>query len=367
METDVIVDLLAELVQHGGSDLHLSAGRPPTARILGKLVPLREEPLSGLQNRSLILSLLTDRQRAELEEKKALNFACDIEGLARFRGAAYFVMGQIEANFRVIPAVEVTIDQLGHSPEVNRFSGMRSGLVLITGSSGSGKSTTWAAMLQQVAANRATSILTIEDPVEFLLDPGQSLVRQRQVGSDVQTFSAGLATALRQDSDVIGIGELREPESISLAITAAETGHLVVASLHASNIEAALSRMIDAFPAEQQRFAAAQLAACLKGIICQYLIPRSSGEGLVLASELLIANSAVRSCIREYRLTQIRSCLEIGSSDGMHTIDDSLLQWVLSEEVLLNEALPFARDPERLKQDFQEAIQQPKKKKGWFS
>ena len=367
METDVIVDLLAELVQLGGSDLHLSAGKPPTARIRGRLAPLREETLTGMQTRALVLGVLSDRQRAELEEEKELDFAFEVDEIARFRGAAYFVMGQIEANFRVVPEVTLSLDELGHSPEVARFVEMRSGLVLITGASGTGKSTSWAAMIQQIAASRATSIVTIEDPVEFLLQSGQSLVRQRQVGSDVDSFSDGLTTALRQDSDVIGIGELREPESISLAVTAAETGHLVIASMHASNIETAISRMVEAYPAEQQRFAAAQLAGCLQGVICQFLIPRSNGEGLVLASELLMANSAVRSCIRDYRLSQIRSCIEIGGNDGMHTIDDSLLQWVLSEEVLLSDAQPFARDPEGLQTSFQEAIQATKKKKGWFS
>jgi twitching motility protein PilT len=248
---------------------------------------------------------------------------------------------------------------------VDRWCDASAGLVLVTGASGEGKSTTLASMAQTIARRRSVNIVSIEDPIEFVHSQGRSLVNQREVGSDVHSFAAALKNALRQDADVILVGELRDLDTIQTTLTAAETGHLVIGTMHTTDAPTAVGRIIDAFPKEGQQFVSAQLAWSLLGVVCQYLLPRSGQSGLVLATELLTVNSGIEACIRAGRLSQIPGLIQIGGADGMHTVDDSLIELLLADRISLMDALAHARDPNFVKEHFQKALQN--KRKGWFT
>jgi twitching motility protein PilT len=248
---------------------------------------------------------------------------------------------------------------------VDRWCDERAGLVLVTGASGEGKSTTLASMAQTIARRRSVNIVSIEDPIEFVHSQGRSLVNQREVGSDAQSFASALKNALRQDADVILVGELRDTDTIQTAITAAETGHLVIGTMHTNDAPTAIGRVLDAFPKEGQEFVGAQLAWSLLGVVCQYLLPRSDQSGLVLATELLTVNSGIAACIRDRRLSQIPGLIQIGGADGMHTVDDSLIELLLADRISLIDALAHARDPNFVKEEFQKALKS--QRKGWFA
>src|ERR1041384_3274614 len=320
MKKHDLIDYLLLGEQQGAADLHLTAGAPPTMRVAGVIQPLTEEALSPEDTRRLVIDALKEGQRPKLENEWQLDFALQIGDLGRFRGNACYVSGAIEANFRRIPFEVGDLKSLGHSPVLDKWCDERAGLILVTGASGEGKSTTMASMAQTIAQRRSVNIVSIEDPIEFVHSHGRSLFNQREIGSDAHSFASALRNALRQDPDVILVGEMRDTATMQTAITAAETGHLVVATMHTNDAPTAIGRIIDAFPKEGQQFVAAQLAWSLLGVVCQYLLPQTDKAGLTLASELMIVNSGIAACIRDRRLQQIPGLLQIGTAEGMHTV-----------------------------------------------
>lgn len=360
-----LVDYLVQARQNNASDLHIMAGAPPTARIFGALQPLSEEALSEAEARELVFGVLRESQRARLEHDWELDFSMEVEGLGRFRANACFALGGIEANLRFIPQTVDDLTTLGHSPKVEEWCREKAGLVLVTGASGSGKSTTLASMTQTIARQRCVNIVSIEDPVEFVFSQGYSLIHQREVGTDTQSFAHALRSALRQDANVIVVGELRDEETIRTAVTAADTGHLVIATLHTTDAPSAVNRIMDAYPVERQRFIGSQLASSLLGVVCQYLLPRRDGSGLVLASELMTVNTGIAACIRDQRLSQIPGLMQIGGADGMHTVDDSLLELVLDNRISLPDALSYCSNQEYFRQQHDQALKQ-RKRQTWF-
>ena len=334
-------------------------------RLAGVIKPLMEEPLTAEDTRRLVIDTLKEGQRAKLENDWQLDFALHVGDLGRFRGNACYVSGAIEANFRHIPSEVGDLKTLGHSPVVDRWCDEKAGLVLVTGASGQGKSTTMASMAQTIARRHFVNIVSIEDPIEFLHSQGKSLMNQREVGSDAHSFASALKNALRQDPDVILVGEMRDPDTMQTAITAAETGHLVIATIHTNDAPSAVARIIDAFPKDGQQFIAGQLAWSLLGVVCQYLLPQRDKTGLILATELMIVNSGIEACIRDRRLSQIPGLIQIGHADGMHTVDDSLIELLLDERISLMDAMAHARDPNFVKEEFQKALKS--ERKGWFS
>src|SRR5437867_6345741 len=365
MKQHDLIDFLVLAAEQGASDLHLTAGAPPMMRVASVIKPLTEEPLSAEDTRRLVVDALKEGQRAKLENEWQLDFALQVENVGRFRGNACYVSGAIEANFRRIPSEIGDLKSLGHSPVVDKWCDERAGMVLVTGASGEGKSTTLASMAQTIARRRSVNIVSIEDPIEFVHSQGRSLVNQREIGSDAQSFASALKNALRQDADVILVGEMRDMDTIQTAITAAETGHLVIATMHTNDAPTAIGRIIDAFPKEGQQFVGAQVAWSLLGVVCQYLLPRSGQAGLILATELLTVNSGIESCIRSGRLSQIPGLTQIGAKYGMHTVDDSLIELLLAERISLMDAMAHARDPNFVKEEFQKALKS--QRKGWFA
>ena len=357
-----LVDLLTRAVGAGASDLHLCADAPPMARINGVLAPLDERALTVDFCRELIAGVLTEAQRARLEEDWELDFAIQVEGLGRFRANAHYSRGALEAAFRYIPHAIPELGQLGHGQSIFDICALQRGLVLVTGITGSGKSTTMASMIQHISRQLSGVIVTIEDPVEYIFQNAKSVVKQREIGSDTKSFGEALRHVLRQDPDVILVGEMRDPETIGAAITAAETGHLVIATLHTIDAPKAIDRMVDAFPADQQSQVVAQLANALGAVISQRLIPNEQGTARVLATETLTANPAVRACIRERRWEQLVGLIEIGAKDGMHTIDEDLSDLYLSGAISKENAIANARD----RQQMETLMREAPKKKGMF-
>lgn len=359
-----LVQQLTQMVQLGASDLHLCSGFPPGVRIDGRVVALYDRMIDGAQTRQLVLEVLTNAQRARLEENLELDFAVEVEGVGRFRGNAHFSRGELAASFRHIPHVVPKLEELGHRPSIFQFCAMRQGLVLVTGTTGSGKSTTLASIIMEISKLRRDIIITIEDPIEYYLSGGESYIKQREVGTDTLSFAEALKHVLRQDPDVIMVGEMRDPETMRAAITAAETGHLVLATVHTIDAPKAIDRIVDAFPAEQQAQIIAMLANCLQGIVSQHLIPRSDGAGRALATETLIATTPVRACIREHRWEQLPGIMEISAKDGMNTIDVSLGELAVQGFISPEEARARARDRQTI--DEMLSAPQTKPKKGFF-
>jgi len=359
-----LVDYLMMSRQKGASDLHIAVGAPPTMRLFGTLQPLTEGLLTAEDTRRIVLGVLKENQRARLEHDWELDFAVDVESVGRFRANARYALGSVEANFRHIPAIIPDLETLGHSPTVSQWCTAKAGLILVTGTSGSGKSHTLASMAQTIARQRCTNIISIEDPIEFLYQQGHSLVHQREVGTDTQSFANALRSALRQDANVIIVGEMRDEETIRTAMTAADTGHLVIGTLHTADAPSSINRILDAYPEERQRFVCTQLAASLVGVVCQHLLPGKGMAGLVLASELMVVNMGIASCIRDRRLSQIPGLIQIGSADGMHTRDDSLLELLLDDRISMPDALTHATDEKQFIEHFKE--RQKSQKKTWF-
>lgn len=320
---------LRRMLQLGGSDLHLTVGAPPMARVDGGLVPLEgfdiQKP-DGL--RRVLYSVLSQRQRETFEEELELDFAYALVGEARFRVNLYQQRDSLGAAFRVIPYEILPLESLGIPPVVANFAGLPRGLVLVTGPTGSGKSTTLASIIDLANRSRNDHIMTVEDPIEFLHRHKRSLVNQREVGADTHSFQSALKHVLRQDPDIILVGELRDLETISVALTAAETGHLVFATLHTQDAAQTIDRIIDVFPAYQQGQVRAQLANALQGVVCQTLCRRSDGPGRAVATEVMIATPAIRNLIREGKTHQIYSAMQAGAKQGMHTMDQHLADLV---------------------------------------
>jgi len=343
-----LVDYLNEAVQRGGSDLHLAVSSPPMARVNGTLQPLESFPLSPDHCRDLILSVINDQQRTRLEEDWELDFAISVEGLGRFRGNAHYNKHFLEAAFRHIPDTIPNLQDLGHAPIIEKLCQLREGLVLITGITGSGKSTTLASMVKRISEQRSGVIISIEDPIEYVFQHSMSIVKQREIGRDTHSFSSALRHSLRQDPDVILVSEMRDLETISTAITASETGHLVLSTLHTMDAPTSLDRMIDVFPGDQQDQIVAQLSNALKAVVSQRLIPRKDGQGRVLASEVMVMNHGIRACLRQRRFEQIIGLMEIGQAEGMRAIDDSLVELLLQNLISDGDALAHARDQQRI-------------------
>jgi twitching motility protein PilT len=343
-------DLLMEVVSRRASDLHLSAGAPPTVRVRGRLSAVDGYPvLSDMDTREIVYSILSGDQRQRLETNWQLDFAYSIPGHARFRVNAYFQRGAVGAAFRLIPFELSSIDQLGLPSAVHDFTRKPRGFVLVTGPTGSGKSTSLAAMIDEINSTREEHIMTIEDPIEFLHAHKKCLVNQRELGSDAQSFAEALKAALRQDPDVILVGEMRDLETISTALTAAETGHLVFATLHTQDTAQTVDRIIDVFPPEQQGQVRVQLSVALQGIVTQQLLPTADGSSRVAACEVLVPNPAVRNLIREGKTHQIYSVLQTGSAQGMQTMDAALVQLVRTGKISQKLAEERSAAPEELR------------------
>src|SRR5476651_1973459 len=343
-----VIEFLALTVERGGSDLHLCAGSAPMIRLHGDLIPASDTILDMETCRELIYSIFTENQRARFEETWELDFALMVKGLGRFRANAHYSRGAVEATFRHIPDNIPSIDDLGLPPVVKRLCTLEQGLVLVTGITGSGKTTTLAAMVEEINSRRSGVIVSIEDPIEYVFSHNLCRVKQREIGTDTKSFPDALRHVLRQDPDVILISEMRDLETISAAITAAETGHLVLATLHTIDAPKAIDRIVDAFPPDAQAQIIAQLANSLQAVIAQRLLPRAQGGGRVAACEVMTMNQGIRALLRDRRFQQVLSMIEIGSKDGMSTFDESVSNLYAAGTITLDEALLNARDPARI-------------------
>jgi twitching motility protein PilT len=337
------------MVEVQASDLHLVAGSAPVLRIHGILHPVEGyEVLDGAGVEALVLPALTDRERRRLRKMRDFEMPWSIPGLSRFRAALMFQRGTLGAAFRAIPPRPLTIDELG-LPEVVRQLSMRPrGLVIVAGATGSGKSTTMAAMVDHINATQPVHIVTIEDPIEFIHRNKRAVIRQRELGADAVSFSRALKHVLRQDPDVIMVGEMRDLRTIRLALTAAETGHLVLATLHTRSAAATVDRIIDVFPAAQQAQIRAQVANVIEGVICQTLIPRSDGTGRICALELMLASNAVRSLIRENKSHQLPSAIDSAARAGMQSLNQALMHLVAQGQISIEEATSRSSAPDEL-------------------
>lgn len=344
-------DLLKKLNELGGSDLHVTTNSAPMVRVDGKLRPLDGYvPLTSADTKQLAYSVLTDAQKHRFEENLELDFSFGVKGLSRFRANLYNQRGAVGAVFRAIPYEIKSFDVLGLPPVVKELCNKPRGLILVTGPTGSGKSTTLAAMLDKVNIERHEHILTIEDPIEFLHNHKQCLVNQREVNSDTKGFTEALRTALRQDPDVVLIGEMRDLETIEAALRIAETGHLTFATLHTNSAASTINRIIDVFPASQQSQIRAQLSLVLEGIMCQSLLPKATGQGRAMAMEILVPNSAIRNLIREDKVHQIYSMMQTGQDKyGMQTFNQSLATLYHKRLITLELALQRSSNPDELK------------------
>jgi twitching motility protein PilT len=349
-ELHSIDDLLTVMVERNASDLHLTAGSPPVIRVTGRLERFPDhEQLTPEQIRTLMYRILSTEQQKVLETRRQIDFSHSIPGLARFRVNAYFQRDSIGAAFRLIPDEIKTLEQLGIPTRLYELADQPRGLVLVTGPTGSGKSTTLASLLDHVNRTRHEHILTIEDPIEFLHHHGSCIVNQREIGPDATTFADGLRAALRQDPDVILVGEMRDLETVATALTAAETGHLVFATLHTQSAPTTIDRVIDVFAAEQQGQVRVQLASTLQGVVTQNLVPTADGFGRTAALEVLIPDDGVRNLIRQAKVEQIYSVMQTSTSRGMQTMEQSLADLVLRHVITAEVAYSRSSRPDQLR------------------
>ena len=331
---------LGYLLQAGGSDLHLSSGAPPMIRLRGELEPVPDlAPLTPQGVQKVLYAILTQKQRERFEEDLELDFAYAMPGASRFRVNVYRQRESLGAAFRVIPFEIKTLEQLGINPRVATMAALPRGMVLVTGPTGSGKSTTLAALVDQANRTRRDHIMTVEDPIEFLHSNKSCLVNQREVGEDTKSFGAALKHVLRQDPDIILVGEMRDLETISVALTAAETGHLVFATLHTQDAAQTIDRVIDVFPPHQQQQVRVQLASAIQGVVCQTLCKTADGKGRAAATEVMFATGAIRNLIREGKTHQIYSSMQAGAQHGMQTMDQNLADLVKSQKITYEHGL----------------------------
>jgi twitching motility protein PilT len=342
-------ELLKKMIEMGGSDLHLSTNSPPRIRVHGKLRPLDMPPLTAADTKALAYSVLTDAQKHRLEESLELDFSFGLKSLARFRGNIFHQRGAVAAVFRTIPWEIKGFEALGLPPIVKVLCDKPRGLVLVTGPTGSGKSTSLASLVNIINRTKPLHIMTVEDPIEFLHTHQRAIVNQREVGSDTESFAEALRHVLRQDPDVILVGEMRDIETISTALTAAETGHLVFATLHTQDAPQTVDRIIDVFPTSQQDQVRIQLAGSLEAVVTQQLIISSTGLGRVPVSEVMVCSPAIRNLIRSAKTHQIYSLMQTGGAQGMQTMDQGLARAVKAGRI--TEAVAFDRchDPSELR------------------
>lgn len=341
--------LLHEMVRTGASDLHLTVGLAPRLRIDGSLTDVEGwNVLEAEDTRRLAVAVLTESQKDRFRAEDELDFSFDLPQLARFRGNCFRQRGHVAMSIRHIPHRTTSLEDLGLPPILNRLAGLTRGLVLVTGPTGSGKSTKLAAIVDHINRRRSGHIMTIEDPVEFLHPHRSCIVNQREVGTDTRSFAVALRQALRQDPNVILIGEMRDTETMGAALTIAETGHLVLSTLHTSSASDSVNRVIDAFPPEQQRQVRTQLASVLQGVVTQLLLPRTGGRGRVVAAETMVCTPAIRAVIRDEKVHQIASLMQAGRRYGMQTMNGALAALYLNGDVTLEAALRASGDPSEL-------------------
>ena len=342
-------ELLKKMIEMGGSDLHISTNTPPRIRVDGRLRPLDMPPLNAAETKQLAYSVLTDAQKHRFEENLELDFSFGIKGLARFRANIFNQRGAVGAVFRTIPWEIKGFDALGLPTILKALCEKPRGLILVTGPTGSGKSTTLAAMLDKINSEREEHMLTVEDPIEFLHQHKKCLVNQREVHSDTHSFANALRAALREDPDVVLIGEMRDLETIESALRIAETGHLTFGTLHTNSASSTINRIVDVFPSHQQPQIRAQLSLVLEGICCQALLPKASGKGRAMAMEILIPNAAIRNLIREDKIHQIYSAMQTGQEKfGMQTFNQSLATLYFQKLITLDTAIQRSSNAEEL-------------------
>ena len=342
----LLEDLLKFATEQGASDIHLTVGLPPVLRIHKELVFLEEENLTPEDTAEMIFSIMTDKQRELFKKNLEYDFSYGLAGVARFRVNAFYQRGSIAAAFRRIPFEIPPLDSLGVPEIAHSIINEERGFVLVTGPTGHGKSTTLAAMIDEINANKSVHILTIEDPIEYLFGHKRSVIAQRELGGDTLSFPNALRSALREDPDVILVGEMRDYETIATALTAAETGHLVFATLHTNSAAQSIDRIVDVFPPHQQEQVKTQLSSVLLAIFSQQLLPRADNSGLVLATEVLIANPAVRNLIREGKSFQIPSIIQTSANLGMQTMETSLKGLVNKGLITYEQGLQYAFNKE---------------------
>ena len=345
-----IQELLSITIEEKASDLHISVGQPPILRIAGALVPLSKKPPATRQLiEEFVAALLTEEQQARLKEDKEIDFSYNLEEQkARFRGNIFYAMGDLSIALRLIPENILTIEEL-HLPNVlHQFTRANQGFVLIVGPSGQGKSTSLAALIDEINHTRAEHIITIEDPIEYVFEDDKSVIDQREVTKDTHTFARALRSTFRQDPDVIMVGEMRDQETIGTALTAAETGHLVLATLHTNSAGQTIHRIVDSFPAEQQHQIRAQLSISLLGVVSQRLIPRIEG-GLIPACEVLLVNTAVSNLIRENKIHELPLVIETSAESGMISLNRALASLVKVREITMDNALQYSLNPVELR------------------
>jgi twitching motility protein PilT len=344
-----IRQLLKVMTDRGGSDLHVTTGTPPQIRIDGSLVPLRTPPLTPTETKALCYEVLSDEQKVRFERDNELDFSFNVKGLSRFRANVFLQRGAVGAAFRAIPFKIRTLDELGVPPVLKELAHLPRGLVLVTGPTGSGKSTTLAAMIDEINSTERHHILTVEDPIEYLHANKLSVVNQREIGEDTESFKGALRYALRQDPDVVLVGEMRDLETIEAAMTISETGHLAFATLHTNSAVQSINRVIDVFPPHQQSQIRAQLSFVLQAVITQMLVPRCDGPGRALALEVMIPNHAIRNLIRESKVHQIYGIMQTGQGvSGMQTMNQALYQLYTKGTIDLDTALGRSAEPGEL-------------------
>jgi twitching motility protein PilT len=348
-----IDDLLRMVVEKGGSDLHLCVGVPPIIRIDGQLTPTPFDRVTPQESQRLVYDILTDEHIQRFERDMELDMSYSVARLSRFRVNVYRDKGTVAAAFRVIPTRIPTLEELNLPRVLGDLTRKHRGLVLVTGPTGSGKSTTLAAMINQINQERSAHIITMEDPIEYLHQHGRSIINQRELGMDTKAFLNALRASLREDPDVILVGEMRDLETISMAVTCAETGHLVFGTLHTNNAAQTVDRMVDVFPPGQQEQIRFQLSNNLEAVLCQQLIPRATGPGRICAMEIMIATPAIRNLIREAKAHQITSSIQTSGNVGMQTMDQALRDHYMRGNITMEEALSRAMQPDELRKMIQ--------------
>jgi twitching motility protein PilT len=342
--------LLRAMIEKGASDLHITTGSPPVLRIDGAIVPLKLPKLEPVDTKRLCYTILTEEQKIAFEQSNELDFAFGVRGLSRFRANIFMQRDNVAGAFRTIPFKILTFEELGLPQAIADLAQKPSGLVLVTGPTGSGKSTTLASMIDKINTEQRLHIITIEDPIEYLHPHKSSLVNQREVGTDTDAFKTALKYALRQDPDVVLVGEMRDLETIEAALTISETGHLVFATLHTNSAVSTINRIIDVFPPHQQQQVRAKLSFVLQGVISQQLIPRLGAPGRVMALEVMLPNAAIRNLIREDKVHQIYSQMQVGQEKhGMQTLNQSLFSLYARRLISLEEAMGRSLEPDELR------------------
>ena len=342
--------LLRAMIEKGASDMHVTTGSPPLLRIDGAIVPLKLPPLSPMETKQLCYSVLTEEQKIQFEKNKELDLSFGVKNLSRFRANVFLQRGAVSGAFRSIPFKILSFDELGLPAIVSEVASKPRGLILVTGPTGSGKSTTLASIIDKINNETRQHIVTIEDPIEYLHPHKRSIVNQREIGSDTSTFKQALKYVLRQDPDVVLVGEMRDLETIEAALTIAETGHLVFATLHTNSAIQSINRVIDVFPPHQQSQVRAQLSFVLEGVLSQLLLPRAGAPGRVLALEVLVPNAAIRNLIREDKVHQIYTQMQVGQQKhGMQTMNQSLYSLYARRLISLEEALGRSSEPDELR------------------